>query len=176
MFTTILFILLILVILFLVAAAMSSDEYVIERSIVINKPKQQVFDFIKLLKNQERYNKWVMMDPQCKRDYRGTDGTVGALVAWESQNKQVGKGEQEIVKLIDGQEVDTEVRFEKPFAGKGMARFSTESQPDGGTKVNWVFSGKRNFAMKIFHLLFNLKKALGKDLETGLVNLKQVVE
>ena len=65
-----------------------------EREITIKKPRHEVFDYIKIPKNQENYNKWVMMDPNLKKDFRGTDGTVGFVFAWHG-NKQAGEGEQE---------------------------------------------------------------------------------
>jgi hypothetical protein len=37
-----------------------------------------------------------MMDPDMKKTYRGTDGTVGFVSEWESNKKDVGTGEQEI--------------------------------------------------------------------------------
>ena len=43
------------------------------------------------------------MDPNIKTDFRGTDGTVGFISAWDSNNiKNVGKGEQEILNMVDG--------------------------------------------------------------------------
>lgn len=86
------------IILILLAAFFSQPEVTITGEIIINQPSRKVFDFIKQLKNQEYYNKWVMADPNMKREYKGTDGTVGFVYSWQSENKQVGKGEQEIKK------------------------------------------------------------------------------
>ena len=82
----------------LIIALFVSNDYNITRSIIINKPQQEVFDYIKLLKNQEKFSKWVMTDPNMKTTFTGTDGTVGCIYAWDSENKQAGKGEQEIKK------------------------------------------------------------------------------
>ena len=40
-----------------------------------------------------------MKDPNVKLTYNGIDGTVGARQARESSDKNVGKGEQEIIKM-----------------------------------------------------------------------------
>ncbi len=45
-----------------------------------------------------------MTDPLMKKQFKGTDGTVGFLYAWDSQNNEVGKGEQEIERIKDGKE------------------------------------------------------------------------
>jgi len=165
-----------IIIIILVAAASSSKEYVIERNTIINKPKQDVFNYAKYLKNADQYNKWVMIDPNLRKDYEGTDGTVGSIYYWNSDNKQVGKGEQEIIKITEGERIDYEIRFIKPFVGTSFAYITTESVSSNQTKVTWVFKGVRNYTMKIVHMVFNLKKVLGNDLQTSLSNLKNVLE
>jgi|ERR1700730_9563721 len=170
-----------LIIILLIGALLTKREYTIMREITINRPKHEVFNYVKLLKNQDYYNKWVMMDPTMKKEYKGIDGTVGFVYAWESNNKQVGMGEQEIIKIKEGESIDHELRFMKPFEGKATARLIPASVPGSDnrrneTRVNWVFNGLRNYPMKIVHLLFNLKKVLGKDLQTSLATLKAVLE
>lgn len=172
----ILFVLAAVILILLIIAASTSNEYTIERTIIINKPKQTVFDYVKYLKNANHYNKWVMADPNLGKTYTGIDGVTGFISAWDSDMKQVGKGEQEIIDVKEGERVDYEIRFEKPFRGTSFAHISTEAVSDNQTKVKWVFNGIRNFTMKIFHLLFNLKKVLGKDLAASLLNLKTVLE
>jgi uncharacterized protein YndB with AHSA1/START domain len=160
----------------LVAAALLSKTFSIETSITINKPNSDVFNYLKILKNAEQYNKWVMTDPNMKKEYLGTDGTVGFVYKWDSQNKNVGKGEQEIIGIKEGEKIDYEIRFIKPFEAVSNASLVTKPSGSDQTNVNWSFSGERNYPMRIFHFLFNLKKMLTKDLHTGLVNLKNVLE
>src|SRR3954464_12688511 len=93
-----------------IAALFVGDEMTIEKEITINKPKQEVFAYIKILKNQTHYSKWVMEDPNVKLDYQGTDGTVGFVMAWDSENKNVGKGSQTIAKLDENNRMDLDIR------------------------------------------------------------------
>jgi uncharacterized protein YndB with AHSA1/START domain len=165
-----------LILILLIVAATAKNEYTIHREIIINRPVQEVFRYVKYLKNADQYNKWVMMDTNLRKDYKGTDGIVGFVYYWDSDNKQVGKGEQEITKIKEGERVEYEIRFKKPFEGTSYASIITQPSGNNQTKVTWVFNGVRNYAMKIFHILFNLKKVLGKDLQTSLVNLKNVLE
>jgi len=162
--------------LILIAAVLGSPEYVVEQEIIIEKPKQTVFDYIKFSKNQNLYNKWWMMDPNARKEYVGTDGQPGFIMKWESDNKQAGKGEQEITRVTEGQRVDYEIRFIKPFEGTSPSHIETVALAPNQTKVIWIFSGQRNFGMRIFHLLFNIKKMLGKDILTSLTNLKNILE
>ncbi|MFC0182462.1 hypothetical protein ACFFJX_07785 [Pseudarcicella hirudinis] len=87
----ILILLAVFIVLLLVLGLFTRKSYSVEREITINKPKQEVFDFVKFIKNQNTFNKWVLLDPKMRKDYRGTDGTVGFVYAWDSDNKDVGK-------------------------------------------------------------------------------------
>ncbi|HNI45643.1 MAG TPA: SRPBCC family protein, partial [Chitinophagales bacterium] len=99
----------------LLLAFFVKKNYTIARSIIIRQPKSLVFDYIKLLKNQDNYSKWATMDPNMNKTYRGTDGTVGFVSAWESPNRNVGKGEQELTNVIQGERIESELRFFRPF-------------------------------------------------------------
>lgn len=174
MLLKILLVIVIIIGVFLLVTVFIKKEYTIQREITINKPKQQVFDYIKYLKNQDQYSKWVMTDPGMKKDFKGTDGTVGFVYAWDSKNKQAGKGEQEIVNLIEGEKLDIEVRFEKPMKGIAHTPFITKSVTENQTKVTWGMVGKNPFPMNIMNPFMD--KMLGKDLEVSLTNLKNIVE
>lgn len=164
------------IVLLLVLGLFSRKSYSVEREITINKPKQEVFDFVKFIKNQNTFNKWVLLDPKMRKDYRGTDGTVGFVYAWDSDNKDVGKGEQQITKIVEGERIDFEIRFEKPFASTAPAYMITESISQNQTKVKWGFSGTMAYPMNIMLLFVNIEDMLGKDLDTGLQNLKGILD
>jgi len=68
-----------IIVLLLVVALFVKKEYAVEREIAINKPKQEVFDYVKFLKNQDNFSVWAQTDPNMKKDFRGTDGTVGVV-------------------------------------------------------------------------------------------------
>ncbi len=160
----------------LIAAFFSPTNWTIEAAIEIQKPKKEVYDYLKILKNSEKYNKWVMTDPTMRKAFKGTDGTVGFVYSWESENKQVGKGEQEIKNLTDGARIDYEIRFIKPFTGTSTSSLVLESVSDKLTRVKWSFSSSNNYLMKIMHVLFNLKKVLLKDLQASLGHLKSILD
>jgi hypothetical protein len=163
-----------LIALLLIVALFVKKEYAIEREIVIDKPKQEVFDYIKFLKNQDNYSKWVMMDPSMKKDFTGTDGTVGFIYAWDSTNKNAGKGAQEIKSIDNGNRLDIEIRFEKPFVGIAYVHQVTESLSENQTKVRWGMKGESTYPMNIMNLFMD--SMLGKDLDESLNTLKVVLE
>lgn len=163
-----------LVALFFLVAACVSREYFIEREVTINRPRPDVFDYVKQLKNQNYFSKWVMADPNSKREYVGTDGTVGFIYRWDSENKSVGKGEQEIKKLTEGELMESEIRFETPFEGVGKAQMKTRAVGNDQTAVTWNMRGRTKYPMNIINLFIG--GMLGKDMEESLANLKSVVE
>lgn len=170
----ILFVIAGIIVLVLVVALFVSKEYSVKREITINKPSQEVFEYVKFVKNQEHYNKWVMMDPAMKKDFKGTDGTVGFVYAWDSQNDNVGKGEEEIKVLEEGRKVDLEVRFIKPFEGVAVTEMTTEPVSSTQTKVSWGMSGQSKYPMNIMNGFMD--RMLGPDLEESLQTLKGIME
>ncbi|MEO8147471.1 MAG: SRPBCC family protein [Bacteroidia bacterium] len=165
-----------LIVILLIIGLFSKSDYAVEREIVINKPKQEVFNYIKFIKNQDNYSKWAMMDPNAKKDYKGTDGNIGFTSAWDSNIKDVGKGEQEIVKISEGERIDLALHFIKPFEGDANAFMTTESVAENQTKVKWGFNSKMPYPMNLMLLFMNMDKMLGNDLQTGLTNLKGILE
>jgi len=160
----------------LLVALFLKKEYDIEREITIKKPRKVVFDYLKFLKNQNNYSKWQMMDPNMKQEYKGTDGTVGFVSSWESNVKNVGKGSQSIKKIVDGEKIEYDIHFIKPFEGKAIAYMTTDSLSEMETKVKWGFGSRMNYPMNLMLLFMNMDKMVGNDLTTGLTNLKGVLE
>ena len=134
------------------------------------------FNYIKFLKNQNEYSKWSKMDANMKKEFKGTDATIGFISSWDSENKDVGKGEQEIVKITEGSRVDYEIRFKIPFESTSNAYMSTEENGPNQTKVTWEFNGKMNYPMNLMLLFMDMDKEIGSDLNIGLNNLKGIQE
>lgn len=160
----------------LIAALFVKKEYAVEREIIINKPKAEVFAYVKLIKNQDYYSVWNMKDPASIRGSKGTDGTVGYVYSWDSKMDDVGKGEQELIKIVEGERLDMELRFKKPFEATDYAYMTTESVGDNQTKVKWGFNGAMPYPMNLMLVVMNMDEMLGKDLADGLQNLKGVLE
>src|SRR5476651_1347726 len=130
----------IIALVLIIGLFMTRDHYV-KREIIINAPRQKVFDYVRLLKNQDTFNKGAMADADRKREFKGTDGTVGYIYAW-SGNKDAGEGEKEITNLIEGKRIEMEIRFVKPMRTNAAIIMETESLSAHQTKVHWSNSGK----------------------------------
>lgn len=173
---TILLILAGIVALLLIVGLFSRKDYGISREIIINRPVSEVFDYIKYLKNQEHYFKYVMMDPAMKKEYVGTDASVGLIYHWDSQVKNVGKGSQEIKNIVNNERIDYEVVFIKPFAGVLQSSLLTAPAGAGATKVTWKGASSMKYPMNLMLLFMNIEAMIGKDFDESLQNLKKILE
>lgn len=168
---TILLVLAGIIALLLIFALFMKKEYNIHREIIINAPLQNVFDYLKLLKNQDNFNKWIMVDPNMKKEFKGIDGTVGFIYAWNG--KKAGEGEQEIKAIEEGKIIETEIRFVRPFAGIVYANLVTEPLSDNQTKVTWGNASSVKYPMNI--MLSIIEKMLAKDMDISLLTLKNIL-
>jgi len=175
MILTILLVIVALIVLVLIIARFTGKSYDVVRQVTINRPKEEVFTYLKHIKNQDYFNKWTMTDPQMKKTFTGTDGTIGFIYAWDG-NKKAGKGEQEIKNLVDGEKIDTEVRFEKPFEAVAQTPFILTSNAAGQTTVTWSMHSSMKYPMNAMLLFMNMDKLLGKDMEWSLARLKELLE
>lgn len=165
-----------IVALLLIVALFTKKDYSAIREVTINKPKSDVFEYVKLLKNQDNYSVWANIDPEMKKDFRGTDGTVGFTSFWDSKNPDVGKGEQEILKIIDGERIEYEIRFIEPFASTSLAYMAVEGIFETQTKVKWGFTGKMKYPTNLLLLTMDTEGMTGKDFQDGLNKLKMLLE
>src|SRR6185295_13198076 len=158
-----------IIVLLLIIALFMKREHYVNREIIINVPRQKVFDFLKLLKNQEKFNKWAKTDKDRKEETKGTDGTVGFIYSW-SGNKKAGEGEKEIKNIIEGKRIETEIRFVKPMRVSARVIFETESLSENQTKVNLINTGTLKYPLNI--MIPMAENNFRKDLDASLSTLK----
>ena len=171
---TILLVLSGIIALLLIIALFMKKEHFVKCEIIINAPRQKVFDFLKHLKNQEQFNKWATAGKENrKEEFKGTDGTVGYIYSW-SGDKSAGQGEKEIKNIIEGKRIETEIRFVKPMAAIASIVMETESLSDSQTKVTWSNSGILKYPLNI--MIPIAEKNFSKDMKSSLSILKEILE
>ncbi|MES2006158.1 MAG: SRPBCC family protein [Bacteroidota bacterium] len=158
--------------LLLIALFLKKDHYV-KREIIINVPRQKAFDFLKFLKNQDKFNKHAMADTDRNKEFKGTDGTVGYIYAW-SGDKNAGEGEKEIMNLIEGKRIEAEIRFVKPMVTSAYIIMEMESLSDNQTKVSWSNAGVLKYPVNM--LIPMMEKHVVKDMDSSLLTLKNILE
>ena len=152
-----------------------ADDFKFEREITINRPHSEVFGYLKSLGNFQKWNPFFRKDPNTKIATRGQDAQIGFVTSWQG-NRKVGIGEQEITRIIDGKQIDFELRFIKPFAATNKTYFAAEPVGQSQTRVRWVITGKSPFPMNLMGMIFNSEKIIGKEFEWGLNKLKSILE
>lgn len=156
-------------------ALFTRKDFEIERSIVIEKSADSLFNYLKYSEHSREYSKWVMADPDLRIMRNGIDGETGFIFAWDSDNNQVGRGEQEIIELIPSQKIGYEIRFTKPFKSVAHTQFQLKPITENQTEVTWAFQSSMNYPMN-FMLLLKMDKMLANDLAISLENLKLIQE
>lgn len=167
---------LLLIVVFGILVAVAPTEFKVERSVEINEPKEKVFSYIKFLKNQDEWAPWTKKDPNIKQTYQGQDGEVGFITIWESDHEEVGSGEQEIKRIVQNKQLDTEIRFKDPFESITQSYIILDEVPDNKTSVKWGFTGSMPRPFNVMGIFIDMEEAVGKDFDEGLANLKSILE
>lgn len=159
--------------LLLVVALFIPNDYTVSVSNTINKPQSEVFDYVKQIKNQEKYSIWVMQDPNVVLNYQGTDGTVGFKASWNSTDDNVGEGSQQITAISD-ERIDVDLHFERPMKGDNKAATIVEAVSENQTKVTSEFYGHSAYPMNLMSIIG--KKFITDAQTQNLANLKKILE
>ncbi len=159
----------------LIVALFVDRNFKVERDIVINAPSEDLFTYLKELKNQKDWVVWQKTDPNIQQSFKGDDGQVGFILTWKSSNKEVGSGEVELTKIKYPNYIETQLSVQKPIKETTINYFEINETAEN-TEVKWAVRGKSNYPMNILNLFMNKEKKLGPGLEKSLKNLKKQLE
>lgn len=165
----------ILILLVLISALFIKKDYAVEKEIIINKPASEVYDYVRILRNQNAFSTFAKKDPNIKSVYTGKDGETGSVFAWEG-NSEVGSGEQKITKLTKDQRIDIEMHFINPFESYAPAYFTFENVSANQTKIKWGMNGKMVYPLNFMRIFFDMEEMIGKEYQISLQNLKSILE
>ena len=160
------------IVIALIASLILPRKVHLERSVVINAPKEKVFNYLVHFEKFVTWSPWQDIDPNVEYDI-SDDGKAGAKYHWKG-NDEVGEGEMTITK-ISGDTISVLLKFIKPFESTSHVYYVLD-QSENGTKVTWGFDAKYGIPMNLFLALSGMKKALSADFEKGLAQLKERVE
>ena len=172
----ILYFILALIAILLVIPLFVKNEFSVTREITVARAQKDVFEYVKYLKNHDNFNHWMQMDKNMKKTFTGTDGTRGFVYAWDSQMRQLGAGEEEIVKIIPGERIDYILRFLRPVKATNEAYMKVESEGADKAKVIWGFHGKMGYPFNAIFIVMKPEKAIGYALQDSLGKLKGLLE
>lgn len=162
---------------FLAYAFLLAPKHIeVKKEITIDAPVEKTFDFIRSLKKLSNETVWQKIDPNVKKTYSGIDGQVGSVYKWESNHKNVGVGEQEIVDIQENASVKCELRFKTPFESKDIAVMYTDAVKGGKTKIMWEYKSQKIPAPFNAIVHFTVTPKLKKQFDESLANIKKAIE
>lgn len=168
-------VLLAIVALLLIAGIFIPKKFTVSVSTSIDKSVAEVFDYVKIIKNQEKYNVWVMEDPNMSLTYTGTDGEVGFTSSWNSKIGGVGEGSQTIAQIIPNERIDIDLHFIRPMPGDQKAATIVSPISDTQTKVTAEFYSNSPYPLNIMAYLIGCKMIKKAQLQ-NLANMKANLE
>ena len=139
----------------------------ISKSIVINAPADQVFRVIGNFNSWTKWSPWLIAEPDAKVDV----SSDGEEYSWEG--KVTGAGNMKITKSVEGESVEIDLHFIKPWKSQADVAFLLEKD-GGGTKVTWTM--KSGIPFFLFWMKKMMEVMVGMDYDRGLKMLKDFVE
>lgn len=168
------------VIAILAIAGARPGSFHVERSMTTTAPPRTVFAIVNDLNRFHEWSPWQKLDPAMKSAVQssgagtGSVGSVGAMYSWTG-NDEVGEGRMTITESRPPNHVALKLEFRKPFRSTNDVHFRIA--PEGaGSRVTWAMDGTNNFTVKVMSLFMSMDSVLGRDLSSGLANLKQLSE
>lgn len=162
-----------LIILLLIISAVMPKVFNIEKSIIINKPAEEVINRVANLNFYSHWNPWQKSDPTASSTITGTPKTAGHKYEWVG--KKIGMGSLTLLNM-DEKHVHFDLEFLKPWKSKAKDNWLFEPWGDGNeTKVTWQNSGGLPWPVaSLMGPMIN--KNLNLQFQQGLNNLKEMCE
>ena len=148
-------------------------EVAVARTTVIDAAPEAVFPHVNSMKATEGWSPWLGKDPNVQLTYNDVAEGVGARMEWASEIPEVGSGTQEITASIPNEKVETALDFGQ--MGTANASFTLVDK-DGQTEITWGFVTDTGFNPMARWFGVMMDGWVGGDYETGLSNLKTLVE
>jgi len=162
------------VLIFVGIVAMQPSDFRIERSTTISAPPADVFPHVNDFHAWEAWSPWEKLDPSMTRTYEGPPTGTGSIYSWVG-DANVGEGRMSITESQPNDLIKIKLEFIKPFAGTNAVDFNFKPEGDQ-TLVTWTMNGQYSFIPKAMNLVMNMDKMIGDSFESGLAQLKSVVE
>lgn len=158
----------------LILAYFLPRHYTVTVSTEIRRPQAIVFDFVRMFRNQVKYSEWYKPDPELRPVISGEDGALGAVMRWDSRNKDLGSGEQEITRVDPGY-INIELRFIKPIAGVCQLENRFDVLSATRTRYTCVFHAHARFPVNLPAYLIG-RRFIRKAQQRTVDNVRDLLE
>ncbi len=150
------------------------DKVQVSRSITIDRPANKVFKAVNSMHHFNKWSPWAQFDPKANYEFKGPEYGVGSFMSWAG-NEEVGSGKQTIIESKPNEMVKAELYFDGRGDDPSWATYQLKDMGDK-TELSWIFDVDFNGDIlgRYFGMMMDGK--LGPQYETGLKNLKTLVE
>ncbi len=155
------------VLLFTVPVFLPSTS-IVERSIEINKPIDEVYDLAIDFNTFTSWSPWVEVEQKAVFNVLNDTKGVGSKIEWDGDT--IGRGYIERYKTIKDELIESDLVFTNPFENKAKDIMRFEPTVNG-TKVTWANQMELEYPFGRYLGLF-IESFLSSDLEKGLGKLK----
>ncbi len=168
-------VLLLFIVIIVIVSIFLPSSFQMERKIIIDADKEQVFNQVNELKNWKNWAPWALKDQiiyHNEASYSSNSSGEGAIFKWDSENDEVGKGSLEIVESTPHSYIKTITNF-------GFIESFGEwyfNDVENGIEVVWGM--KVEFGFNPFSKFFGLfiEDQVAPDYKLGLERLKLFAE
>ncbi|MCX7115137.1 MAG: SRPBCC family protein [Gammaproteobacteria bacterium] len=167
--------LVVLAVVFVIGGFFIPAEWTVSRSIMIHATAENIYPFVKNFKKWEKWSPWsASKDASLKYTYEGPKSGVGAKQSWTSNS--MGKGWMQFTAANP----QTGVAYDL-FIDMGSSQSTLHGQisfsPEGeNTTVTWTDQGNSGDSFVKRWMSLALRFMLAKNFDTGLADLKTLVE
>lgn len=147
-------------------------DYTIERSIVIDASRADIWDNIVHFEKQALWSPWFVIESSAQRTINGKDGEEGTFERWEW--KIIWTWERENLEIIEEDYLNQDLRFEKPFKSRSRCYFTLQKHGEDRTEVIWGMRWKLPWFMLPMKSM--MKMFVSQDYDRGLRMLKVLCE
>ena len=158
----------------LIYVAARPNAFTVERKVSIKAAPEKIYPYMSDFHRGQLWNPYDKRDPAMKRTFSGPESGIGAVYDFDG-NKDIGKGRLEVIEAVPPAKVILTLDMIKPFKAHNIVEYTLERKDDG-TEVTWATHGRNTYLGKVLCVFVNMDKMIGKDFETGLANLKDIIE
>lgn len=156
----------------LLYASAQPDSFRVERSTVIDAPREELYS---ILTDLRRGAEWSPFEKglTMKKTYSGPATGPGAALEWAG-SRETGAGKLTITDVTPSKIV-LSLDMVKPMKASNIVEYAFAPQGDA-TQMTWSIHGPMTMTSKVMGLFMNMDKMCGDQFEKGFKDLKVIAE
>ncbi|WP_121666382.1 SRPBCC family protein [Mesonia aquimarina] len=170
------FLLLIVIIGGSIYVATLDGDYQAEETMLIEAPREMIFNEVNDFKNWENWGPWMEEDPNMVISYPEKTSGEGAGYSWQGDESM--DGEMKTTEVIPPKTINQKISFDTPVGVSESTVYWKFEEQENGTLVTWGMKGKQSFMEKAYQATQDstMGQMLSPMFSKGLQNLAEVVQ